>query len=185
METRRQFLGRIGEGAGMGGAGEPASVKSRAARLLRMRAEVQRRRRRQNPPAAALCSEGEAGDLSASCRAGRRRWTCSTTSRIWLLSTTRTCRIRFAAPAVDGHDGGPGALSHRSVALDIYADMVNPGLGQRAAADHRADGRRSTIIKSMNTDAINHEPAIMLMNTGNMNAGKPCLGSWLPMGSAA
>ncbi len=39
-----------------------------------------------------------------------------------------------------------------------------------------------TIIKSMSTDAINHEPAIMLMNTGNMNAGKPCLGSWLAYG---
>ncbi len=39
-----------------------------------------------------------------------------------------------------------------------------------------------TIVKSTNTDAINHEPAIMLMNTGNMNAGKPCLGSWLAYG---
>lgn len=39
-----------------------------------------------------------------------------------------------------------------------------------------------TIIKSTNTDAINHEPAIMLLNTGNMNAGKPCLGSWLSYG---
>src|SRR6202046_4888647 len=38
------------------------------------------------------------------------------------------------------------------------------------------------IIKSTNTDAINHEPAIMLMNTGNMNAGKPCLGAWLSYG---
>src|ERR1700721_4330559 len=39
-----------------------------------------------------------------------------------------------------------------------------------------------TIIKSTNTEAINHEPAIMLLNTGNMNAGKPCLGSWLSYG---
>ena len=39
-----------------------------------------------------------------------------------------------------------------------------------------------TIIKTTNTDAINHEPAIMLMNTGNMNAGKPCLGAWLAYG---
>jgi len=39
-----------------------------------------------------------------------------------------------------------------------------------------------TIVKSTNTDAINHEPAIMLINTGNMNAGKPCLGSWLAYG---
>lgn len=39
-----------------------------------------------------------------------------------------------------------------------------------------------TIIKTLNTDAINHEPAIMLMNTGNLNPGKPCLGSWLAYG---
>jgi hypothetical protein len=39
-----------------------------------------------------------------------------------------------------------------------------------------------TIVKTMHTDAINHEPAIMLMNTGNMNAGKPCFGSWLSYG---
>jgi hypothetical protein len=38
------------------------------------------------------------------------------------------------------------------------------------------------IIRSTNTDAINHEPAIMLMNTGNMNSGKPCLGAWLSYG---
>jgi hypothetical protein len=38
------------------------------------------------------------------------------------------------------------------------------------------------IVKTVNTDAINHEPAIMLMNTGNMNPGKPCLGSWLSYG---
>ena len=38
------------------------------------------------------------------------------------------------------------------------------------------------IIKTTNTEAINHEPAIMLMNTGNMNPGKPCLGSWLAYG---
>jgi len=39
-----------------------------------------------------------------------------------------------------------------------------------------------TIVKSVSTEAINHEPAIMLMNTGNMNPGKPCLGAWLSYG---
>src|ERR1700761_7935844 len=32
-------------------------------------------------------------------------------------------------------------------------------------------------IRSMNTDAINHEPAVTLMQTGNMVTGRPCLGS--------
>ena len=38
------------------------------------------------------------------------------------------------------------------------------------------------IIRSMNTDAINHEPAITFFQTGFMIAGRPCLGSWLNYG---
>ena len=34
-------------------------------------------------------------------------------------------------------------------------------------------------IRSMHTDAINHEPAISLMQTGNMVTGRPCLGAWV------
>ena len=37
-------------------------------------------------------------------------------------------------------------------------------------------------IRSMNTEAINHEPAITLMQTGNMVTGRPCLGSWASYG---
>ena len=37
-------------------------------------------------------------------------------------------------------------------------------------------------IRSMNTDAINHEPAITFMQTGNQVTGKPCLGSWVSYG---
>lgn len=38
------------------------------------------------------------------------------------------------------------------------------------------------VINSMRTDAINHEPAILQMNTGNMIPGKPSLGAWLAYG---
>ena len=38
------------------------------------------------------------------------------------------------------------------------------------------------IIRSMNTDAINHEPAITYFQTGSMVAGRPCMGSWLTYG---
>ena len=37
-------------------------------------------------------------------------------------------------------------------------------------------------IRSMNTDAINHEPAITYMQTGNQVTGRPCLGSWVSYG---
>src|SRR5512145_457827 len=38
------------------------------------------------------------------------------------------------------------------------------------------------IIRSVHTEAINHEPAITFIQTGNMIAGKPCLGAWIAYG---
>jgi len=37
-------------------------------------------------------------------------------------------------------------------------------------------------IRSMYTEAINHEPAITHMQTGNMVTGRPCIGSWVSYG---
>ncbi|CAN5404338.1 DUF1501 domain-containing protein [soil metagenome] len=37
-------------------------------------------------------------------------------------------------------------------------------------------------IRSMHTEAINHEPAISFMQTGNQVTGRPCLGSWASYG---
>ncbi|MFN9342231.1 MAG: DUF1501 domain-containing protein [Planctomycetota bacterium] len=38
------------------------------------------------------------------------------------------------------------------------------------------------IVRSLHTDAINHDPAHTFMNTGTMNAGRPAMGSWLLYG---
>ncbi len=40
-------------------------------------------------------------------------------------------------------------------------------------------------IRSMKTEAINHEPAITFMQTGNQNTGRPCLGAWTSYGLGA
>jgi hypothetical protein len=37
-------------------------------------------------------------------------------------------------------------------------------------------------IRSMHTEAINHEPAITYMQTGNQVTGRPCLGAWVSYG---
>src|SRR5437016_5674219 len=37
-------------------------------------------------------------------------------------------------------------------------------------------------IRSMHTEAINHEPAITMMQTGNQVTGRPCLGAWVSYG---
>ncbi len=38
------------------------------------------------------------------------------------------------------------------------------------------------IIKSMNTEAINHDPAVTFFQTGNQQPGRPSIGSWLSYG---
>ncbi len=38
------------------------------------------------------------------------------------------------------------------------------------------------IIKSMHTEAINHDPAITFFQTGSQQPGRPCIGSWLSYG---
>jgi hypothetical protein len=38
------------------------------------------------------------------------------------------------------------------------------------------------LIRSMTTDAINHDPAHMFMNTGSQIAGRPSMGSWVTYG---
>lgn len=39
-----------------------------------------------------------------------------------------------------------------------------------------------SIVKSMHTEAINHDPAITFINTGRQQPGKPCMGAWLSYG---
>ena len=38
------------------------------------------------------------------------------------------------------------------------------------------------LVKSMTTEAINHDPAHMFMNTGSQIAGRPSMGSWITYG---
>jgi hypothetical protein len=37
-------------------------------------------------------------------------------------------------------------------------------------------------VRSMHTEAINHEPAISYIQTGNQITGRPCLGAWASYG---
>jgi uncharacterized protein (DUF1501 family) len=39
-----------------------------------------------------------------------------------------------------------------------------------------------TIIRTLHTEAINHEPAITFIQTGSQIPGKPCMGSWISYG---
>ena len=38
------------------------------------------------------------------------------------------------------------------------------------------------LVRSMTTEAINHDPAHMFMNTGSQIAGRPSMGAWVTYG---
>jgi hypothetical protein len=44
---------------------------------------------------------------------------------------------------------------------------------------------RLTFVKSLHTEAINHDPAITFIQTGSMVPGKACMGSWISYGLGA
>lgn len=60
----------------------------------------------------------------------------------------------------------------------IEFSSIWPELGAKCADD-------LCIVRSMHTDAINHDPAHTLMNTGSMVPGRPSAGSWLLYGLGA
>ena len=39
-----------------------------------------------------------------------------------------------------------------------------------------------TVVRTLHTEAINHEPAITFIQTGNQIAGRPCFGAWIAYG---
>jgi hypothetical protein len=60
-----------------------------------------------------------------------------------------------------------------------------PALGLGTFSLDREDRDELCVIKSLHTEAINHEPAILQITTGNMFSGKPSLGAWLSYGLGA
>lgn len=59
-----------------------------------------------------------------------------------------------------------------------HMSTIWPQLGSRCADE-------LCIVRSLSTDAINHDPAHTFMNTGTMIAGRPAMGSWLQYGLGA
>ncbi len=56
-------------------------------------------------------------------------------------------------------------------------------VGQRAlAAGRPRSSTRSALVKTVWTEAINHDPAVTYICTGNQLPGRPSLGSWLSYG---
>jgi hypothetical protein len=67
---------------------------------------------------------------------------------------------------------GPQHAFRRAGASGQEISEIFPEIASRIAD-------RIAIVRSMHTEAINHDPAHTFMNTGSMIAGRPSAGSWL------
>ena len=168
LETRRQFFGRGARGLGVAAlaslAGQGASAKeglpglphfppkAKRAIYLHMVGGPSQMDLYDYKP---VMKDWFDKDLPESIRQGQR------------LTTMTSGQSRFPiAPSVFkfAQHGQSGALI--SELLPYTSKMVDD----------------MAIVRSMHTEAINHEPAITFIQTGSMVAGKPCFGAWMAYG---
>ena len=85
--------------------------------------------------------------------------------------------------ATDDHDLGPGAGFPSRPSKYSFAQHGECGMWVCELLPWTAKMVDDMVfIRSMHTEAINHEPAISFMQTGNQITGRPCLGAWTSYG---
>ncbi len=165
--TRRTFLARSAGGLGMAALGSLFGGSTQAAGMAGMPHHAPKAKRviylfqsgapsqmdLFDPKPAMAGRRGE--DLPASIRQGQR------------LTTMTSGQSKFpVAPSIFkfAQHGKSGAW---------FSDLM-PHMSKLAD--------EWTIIRSMHTEAINHDPAITFMQTGSQLAGRPSIGSWVGYG---
>ena len=164
--SRRWFFRDCAVGLGSVALAQLLGRRARAAEPAGDPLAPKRRRTRPRPSASSTCSWP-----------GRRAtWSCSTTSRSWRSSTARCRRpncSRATAPrssAPTPSCSAPSSSSPSTASAGRNCPNCCPDLAE--VVDDIA------IVKSMVTDAFNHAPAQILMNTGSPQFGRPSFGAW-------
>jgi hypothetical protein len=174
-ETRRQFFGRTAQGLGVAAlasllgenAARAATVREASGGLPGLPHFAQKAKRAiylhmvGAPPQMDLfdykpaMKEWYDKDLPDSIRQGQR------------LTTMTSGQSRFPiAPSIFKFDQHGKSGAWISELLPHTAKMVDD----------------LTIIRTLHTEAINHEPAITFIQTGSQIPGKPCMGAWVAYG---
>ncbi len=178
LATRRHFLGRMGKTLGWAGLavlmGDALFGRARAAETALPGPGVTAYR---------ISRRRQSGAFIFSCPVRHRRWICGTTSRTGIPVRQGSAGFGSRESASDRNDRRPGPFSDCAVALGVFADRASPAATSAILLPWTGKLVDDiTLVHTMQTDAINHEPAILLINTGNMVPGKPSLGSWLAYG---
>ena len=85
--------------------------------------------------------------------------------------------------AADRHDVRPDELSGGAFDLPVSRSTAHSGAWVSELMPHLAKVADDLcFIKSMYTEAINHDPAVTFFQTGFQIAGRPSIGAWLAYG---
>ena len=94
----------------------------------------------------------------------------------------RSAGLRPQGTAADRHDRLPGEVSRRAVDFQVRAARHSRARGSARLLPHTAKiADEICIIRSMHTEAINHDPAVTFFQTGFQIAGRPSIGSWISL----
>ena len=95
----------------------------------------------------------------------------------------RAARLDPHGAAAHGHDLGAGRASRSPPAGFAFAQHGQSGAWVSELLPHTARvADELCFIKSMHTEAINHDPAITFFQTGAQLAGRPSMGAWVAYG---
>ncbi len=142
-----------------------------------------RKRHRRPAGLAALRPEGQAGHLPAHERRPVADGPVRLQAQDGRAVRQGPARLDPQGPAADHDDQRPGAVPDRAVEVQVRPARQVGHLGQRAACPGRPrSSTRSALIKTVWTEAINHDPAVTFICTGHQLPGRPSLGSWLSYG---
>ncbi len=133
------------------------------------------------PSARSTSTPGPSGSSTSTWPAGRRTWRRSTTSPSWPRCTASRCPSRSP-----GASRSPSSRARSSSASPRSTPSASSASrGQEIAEIFPHIGTVADdicIIRSMVTEAINHDPAHTFMNTGTTISGRPAMGSWINYG---
>ena len=179
--TRRQLFGLTARGIGVGGARRRCS----AAMLLAAAAAAPAgavTRRPAGSPACRTSRRRRSASSSCTSPAGRRSSRRSTTSRRSRSSRARRFPTRSAWASASPQTMGQSSLPVAQSMFE-FAQHGKSGTWVSELLPHTAKIVDDiTVIKTMNTEAINHDPAITFIQTGFQQPGRPSMGAWLSYG---
>ena len=166
LAARRWFFQQCGVGLGAIALADLLGSDRRRRTLVRSA----------GPEDAALSRRRPSGSSTCSWPARRAISNCSTTSRSWRSSTAR-CRPPNCSRAIAPRSSIPTrSCSARSSSSPSTANAAPSCPSCCRTWPKVVDD--IAIVKSMVTDAFNHAPAQIFMNTGSQQFGRPSIGAW-------